>query len=128
MTAALVFDTEPLSGVPDIQAGARAMLTWDDGSRFAVYARTVFGRDPLRVPGADAIVLRDETLTLSRTHFELVPLAAGGLVVIDRASTNGIVVYRGAERVTVVAGAPTVLRSGDRLELGDRSLTVEVVR
>lgn len=128
MTAALIFDTEPLSGVPDIQSGARAMLTWDDGSRFAVYGRTVFGRDPRRVLGAEAIVLRDETLTLSRTHFELIPLAAGGLVVIDRASTNGIVVSRSGEHVAVAAGAPTALRSGDRLELGDRSLTVEVVR
>jgi len=124
----IAFDTEPLAGIPEIRAGARALLAWDDGTRTAIYARTVFGRDPLRAGGVDAVVLRDETLTLSRTHFELVPLEAGGLMIIDRASTNGVVVTRGAATVPVVPGAPTVLRSGDRLELGDRWLVVEVAR
>lgn len=124
----MIFDTEPLSGVPDIRTGVRALLAWDDGTRTAVYGRTVFGRDPHRAAGTDAVVLRDETLTLSRTHFELVPLEAGGLAVIDRTSTNGIVVVRGAQGVAAVPGAQTVLRRGDRLELGDRWLVVEVVR
>ncbi|MFB8891873.1 MULTISPECIES: FHA domain-containing protein [Microbacterium] len=126
--SAMIFDTEPLAGVPDIRTGTRALLLWDDGTRTAVYGRTVFGRDPSRAAGADAIVLRDETLTLSRTHFELVPLDAGGLAVIDRASTNGVVVTRGRDGVPVVPGAQTVLRSGDRLDLGDRWLVVEVMR
>lgn len=125
---AMIFDTEPLAGVPEIRSGVRALLTWDDGRRTAVYARTVFGRDPSRAAGADAVVLRDETLTLSRTHFELVPLSPEGLAVIDRASTNGIRVVRADGAVPVVPGQQTVLRTGDRLELGDRWLTVEVVR
>ncbi|MDD7928497.1 FHA domain-containing protein [Microbacterium thalli] len=124
----MIFDTAPLAGVPEIRSGVRALLTWDDGRRMAVYARTVFGRDPSRAAGAEVVVLRDETLTLSRTHFELVPLEAGGLAVIDRASMNGIVVVRADAAVPVVPGERTVLRSGDRLELGDRWLTVEVVR
>lgn len=128
--SATVFDTEPLTGVPEIRSGVCALLTWDDGSRTAVYGRTVFGRDPSRAAGADAIVLRDETLTLSRTHFELVPLAAGGLAVIDRGSTNGVTVRRGVggDDVAVAPGAQTILRSGDRLDLGDRWLVVEVLR
>ncbi|WP_091501772.1 FHA domain-containing protein [Microbacterium sp. cf332] len=126
--SAMIFDTEPLAGVPDIRSGLQALLAWDDGTRTAVYGRTVFGRDPVRVAGADAVVLRDETLTLSRTHFELVPVATGGLAVIDRASTNGVVVTRGADGVPLVPGAQTALRSGDRLDLGDRWLVVEVVR
>ncbi|MDF2580157.1 MULTISPECIES: FHA domain-containing protein [Microbacterium] len=126
--SAMIFDTEPLTGVPDIRSGARALLMWDDGTRTAVYGRTVFGRDPHRTSGADAIVLRDETLTLSRTHFELVPLDPVGLAVVDRASTNGVVVTRGSDGVPVVPGMQTVLRSGDRLDLGDRWLVIEVVR
>lgn len=126
--SAMVFDTEPLTGVPHIRSGARALLLWDDGTRTAVYGRTVFGRDPHRATGADAIVLRDETLTLSRTHFELVPLDPAGLAVVDRASTNGVVVMRGSDGVPVVPGVQTVLRSGDRLDLGDRWLVIEVVR
>ncbi len=126
--SALLYDTEPLSGVPHLHSGARATLRWDDGATMAVYGRTVFGRDPIRVPGSDTIVLRDETLTLSRTHFELVPLASGGLAIIDRSSTNGVVVDRDGGPTPLVAGQPVELRSGDRLQLGDRWLTVEVAR
>ncbi|QLD11697.1 FHA domain-containing protein [Microbacterium oleivorans] len=126
--SAIAFDTEPLGGIPEIRAGARALLAWDDGTRTAIYARTVFGRDPLRVSGVDAVVLRDETLTLSRTHFELVPLETGGLMIIDRASTNGVVLTRGIDAVPAEPGVATVLRSGDRIELGDRWLVVEVAR
>ena len=126
--SAMIFDTEPLSGVPDIRSGARALLLWDDGTRTAFYGRTVFGRDPSRIAGTDAVVLRDETLTLSRTHFELVPQEPGGLVVIDRASMNGVVVTRGTDRVPVMPGLQTVLCSGDRLDLGDRWLVIEVMR
>lgn len=124
----MIFDTEPLAGVPEIATGMRALLTWDDGTRTAVYVRTVFGRDPLREPGTEAVVVRDETLTLSRTHFELVPLAEGGLSIVDRASTNGVVVTRGLDGLTVIPGVATLLRSGDRLEMGDRSVVIEVVR
>lgn len=127
MTSAL-FDTEPLTGVPPIGAGARATLTWDDGSRHAVYGRTVFGRDPQREPGAEAVVLRDETLTVSRTHFELVPDERGAVVIVDRQATNGVVVHRGDTVIAVAAGQEVALRSGDRIHLGDRSMIVQIAR
>ncbi len=127
MSTAL-FDTEPLSGVPRLGVGVRAVLAWDDGARHAVYGRTVFGRDPQREPGTDAVVLRDETLTLSRTHFAVVPRPSGGVDVVDPGSTNGIVIGRGELLVPVVAGERTPLRAGDRLVLGDRWARVEVAR
>ncbi len=104
---------------------ALAVLTWDDGSRTAVYERTVCGRNPVREPGAVALALRDETLSLSKTHFEVGgdPRAPW---IIDRFSTNGTMITRDGERIPVVAGVPTSLRPGDRLEFGDRAAVVGV--
>lgn len=126
--SAMLFDTEPLSEVPRLGVGVRAVLTWDDGARYAVYGPTVFGRDPWRELGTDAVVLRDETLTLSRTHFTLVPRHGGGIAVVDHGSTNGIVIRRGDHLVPSIVGEQTPLRGGDRLELGDRWATIEVMR
>ncbi|WP_375386241.1 RDD family protein [uncultured Microbacterium sp.] len=96
---------------------------WDDGTRFAVYGRTLFGRNPAAEDGATAVAVRDETLSLSKTHFELDGDATGAWV-IDRHSTNGTVLLRDGERTTVEPGARTALRAGDHLEFGDRSLTI----
>ncbi len=130
MSTTAAFDTEPLSGVPrfGVGAGVRAVLVWDDGARHAVYGATVFGRDPHRELGSDAVVLRDETLTLSRTHFAVVPRPGGGVDVVDHGATNGIVIRRGDLVVPVVAGESTPVRAGDRLELGDRWAAIEVAR
>jgi hypothetical protein len=102
-----------------------ALLVWDNGTRVAVYGRTLFGRNPAREDGATAVAVRDETLSLSKTHFE-VDGAPGGAWVIDRHSTNGVVLVRDGGRTTLVPGERTALRAGDRLEFGDRSATIEV--
>ncbi|KAA9106453.1 RDD family protein [Microbacterium rhizomatis] len=104
-------------------APAVVAATWDDGTRFAVYGRTLFGRNPATEDGATAVAVRDETLSLSKTHFEL-DGDAGGAWVIDRHSTNGTALVRDGERLTVEPGERTTLRAGDRLEFGDRSLTI----
>ena len=70
--------------------------------------------------------VRDETLSLSKTHFELVPGDDRSLWVIDRHSTNGVVIRRGAQSEAVVPGERTRVRMGDVLEFGDRRLTIEV--
>ncbi|MCA0451845.1 MAG: FHA domain-containing protein [Proteobacteria bacterium] len=70
--------------------------------------------------------MRDETLSLSKTHFELVVDEERALWVIDRESTNGVVIRRGTQRQTAVPGERTRVRMGDVLEIGDRSATVEV--
>ena len=106
------------------EAPVLAVLTWDDGSRMAVYGRTVYGRNPAPEDGAVSVAVRDETLSLSKTHFEIGGDAAGAWI-IDRHSTNGTNLVRdgGASR----AGrrdCPTALRAGDRLEFGDRSAAV----
>jgi hypothetical protein len=100
-----------------------AVLTWDDGSRMAVYERTVYGRNPAPESGAVTIPVRDETLSLSKTHFEIGGDASGAWIA-DRHSTNGTVLVRDGGRHPLVAGLPTSLRAGDRLEMGDRTAVV----
>ena len=105
------------------EAPVIAVLTWDDGTRMAVYGRTLYGRNPAGEEGAVAIPVRDETLSLSKTHFEVGgdPAAAW---IVDRHSTNGTILVRDGARIPLVAGVRTNLRVGDRLEFGDRAVTV----
>ncbi|KNC32506.1 hypothetical protein FF38_06328, partial [Lucilia cuprina] len=82
----------------------------------AVYGRTLFGRNPAPETGAMVSAVRDETLSLSKTHFELVPADDRSVWVVDRHSTNGVVLRRG------VGGAdaqPLRRRAGVRRPAGD---------
>ncbi|MCP2635315.1 RDD family protein [Microbacterium sp. HD4P20] len=99
------------------------VLTWDDGTRMAVYGRTLYGRNPAMETGAVAIAVRDETLSLSKTHFEIGGDASGPWIV-DRHSTNGTVLVRDGGRIPLAPGLQTSLRAGDRLEFGDRTAAV----
>lgn len=112
-----------------IATGQRALATmvWDDGTRQAVYGTTVFGRNPAPETGVHVAPIRDETLSLSKTHFEI-GSDDGRLWALDRHSTNGVVIRRGAQRQTLVAGQRTPIHAGDVLEMGDRHVTVEVAR
>ncbi|MGX1703302.1 RDD family protein [Microbacterium sp. NPDC055357] len=100
-----------------------AVLVWDDGTRTAVYTRTLFGRNPGREEGAVVASVRDETLSLSKTHFEIGSNAAGPYVA-DRHSTNGTTLVRDGGRQVLAPGVQTALRPGDVLEFGDRRATV----
>ncbi|WP_438354538.1 RDD family protein [Microbacterium sp. CJ88] len=100
-----------------------ASLAWDDGTAMAVFGRTLFGRNPAPEDGAVAVAVRDETLSLSKTHFE-VDGDASGVWVIDRHSTNGTILVRDGLRQQLAAGTRMPLRSGDRLEFGDRRVSV----
>lgn len=123
--------TEVAAAVPSIadraalyaEAPVIAVLTWDDGARMAVYGRTLYGRNPAVETGSASVPVRDETLSLSKTHFEIGGDASGAWIA-DRHSTNGTVLVRDGGRHPLVAGRPTPLRAGDRLELGDRTAVV----
>lgn len=105
-------------------ATTRLALVWDDGTRTAIYGRTVFGRNPIAEAGTTAIAVRDETLSLSKTHFEADADAAGTWIV-DRHSTNGTVLQRDGSATPLEPGQRVRLEAGDRIEIGDRSLKVE---
>lgn len=103
--------------------GHRLVFTWDDGQRVTVSGRTVFGRNPEQEPGAVVISVRDETLSLSKTHFEAASAPSGGWI-MDRQSTNGTVVVRDGVRIACPPGQRVPLRLGDAVEIGDRILTI----
>lgn len=118
--AASVDDTRLATGDRPV-----ARLAWDDGTRQAVYGRTLFGRNPTPEPDAAVTPVRDETLSLSKTHFELA-VDEGLLWVIDRHSTNGVVLRRGTATQNATPGERVRVRAGDILEFGDRHVMIEV--
>lgn len=117
---------DPITGVPGFGPAALVTLVWDDGTRHVVRAPTVFGRNPGPVPGWHAVAVRDETLSLSRTH-----VAIGGQLgavwVADTGSTNGTEILRGSQRHQVAPGERWMVRAGDILEFGDRRVSIEGV-
>ena len=104
-----------------------AILRWDDGTRHTIYEPTLFGRGPGQQAGRRSTPVRDETLSLSKTHFE-VGADERGSWVVDRHSLNGVVIVRAGQPQRLVPGEPARIWSGDVLELGDRRLTVESAR
>ncbi|MGO4680588.1 RDD family protein [Microbacterium sp. 2MCAF23] len=103
--------------------GHRLQFVWDDGARATVSGRTLFGRNPAPEAGAIVVVVRDETLSLSKTHFEAAAEAAGGWV-MDRHSTNGMTIVRDGVRIACPPGERVRIRLGDAIEIGDRIVTV----
>ena len=103
--------------------GHRLVFAWDDGTKVTVSGRTVFGRNPAEEDGATVVAVRDETLSLSKTHFEAAAEASGGWV-LDRHSTNGVTIVRDGARLVCTPGERVPVRLGDALEIGDRIVTV----
>ena len=103
--------------------GHRLVFTWDDGQRASVSSRTVFGRNPEPEAGAVVVAVRDETLSLSKTHFEAGAEPTGGWI-MDRQSTNGTVVVRDGVRIACPPGQRIPVRLGDAIEIGDRIVTI----
>jgi uncharacterized Zn-binding protein involved in type VI secretion len=119
---------EPVPG-PDTEdtrisiPGHRLIFTWDDGTRVTVSRRTVFGRNPAPEDGAVVVPVRDETLSLSKTHFEAASEVSGGWV-MDRDSTNGMTIVRDGVRIACPPGERVHVRLGDAIEIGDRAVTI----
>ena len=103
--------------------GHRLVFIWDDGARSTVSGRTLFGRNPAPEVGAVVVAVRDETLSLSKTHFEAAAEASGGWV-MDRRSTNGMTIVRDGVRIACPPGERVRIRLGDAVEIGDRIVTV----
>jgi hypothetical protein len=138
-------DADPLTEVPGFGPAPLATLVWDDGTRHVLRAPTVLGRNPGAVPGWHAVAIRDETLSLSRTHVAIGG-RPGAVWVADTGSMNGIQIVRrvaqgdagerdageGAaedrtERHRIAPGERWIVRTGDILEFGDRRASIEGV-
>ncbi|MGV2903655.1 FHA domain-containing protein, partial [Microbacterium sp. AGC62] len=103
--------------------GHRLVFTWDDGTRIPVSRRTVFGRNPAPEEGVVVVPVRDETLSLSKTHFEAAAETSGGWI-LDRHSTNGLTLVREGQRISCPAGQRVPIKLGDVIEIGDRVVMV----
>ncbi|WP_309127380.1 RDD family protein [Microbacterium sp.] len=116
-------DAEDIESTRISVPGHRLVFTWDDGQRATVSGRTVFGRNPEDGDGATNVSVRDETRSLSKTHFEAGATASGGWV-MDRQSTNGTTIVREGVRIACPPGQRVPVRLGDALEIGDRIVTI----
>ncbi len=98
-----------------------------DGQTIMVGNGLVLGRWPYsdaHFDGAlEPLILNDPAV--SRLHAELVP-TAGALSVVDKSSHNGTWVLRAAtgQSVKVEPGSPQIVESGDRIRVGDTTLSV----
>ncbi|MGH3690167.1 MAG: RDD family protein [Microbacterium sp.] len=121
--APVAVDEDDLEDTRISVPGHRLVFTWDDGTRVSVSRRTIFGRNPAPEDGATLVPVRDETLSLSKTHFEAAAETSGGWV-LDRHSTNGMTIVRGGQRIACPAGQRVPVRLGDAIEIGDRIVTI----
>lgn len=103
-----------------------ATLIWDDGTHYRIYGRTVFGRNPTPVESAQLAMIHDQTMSLSKTHFEISRTEDDRAALVDLHSTNGVVLHRGRQAQTVAPGEPILLESGDIIEIARRRARVEV--
>ncbi len=65
----------------------------------------------------------DDARSVSKTHLRL-DVAAGGVQVTDRHSTNGVVIVTAGVDLRCVPGVPTPVPNGSTVRFGDRSLVV----
>ena len=106
-----------------------ATLVMDTGQRIALVApRTLLGRAPVAVAPweeADTVPVTDPDRSISKTHLAVL-LDGDRLSVRELGSTNGsaVVAVDGA-RTTLLMGQDVAVPDGARVELGDRSFTVE---
>lgn len=100
-------------------------LTVDDGTEHLVEKTAVIGRNPAAADGADQLVMKDDTRSVSKTHLRLED-SGESITVTDLGSTNGsTILHEDGTRETLVPNVATILPPGDQLTLGDRTLSVE---
>lgn len=108
-----------------LPAVKKLRLTADDGSDRVVDKAVVIGRNPAAEGQEMLFVLKDDTRSVSKTHLHI-DGTGDDITVIDLGSTNGSSILReDGSREELVPNTPTVLPSGAKLTLGDRTLSVE---
>lgn len=117
--------TRTPAAAPTPAATARYGLRFDTGENVLVAEPVLLGRNPDAGghPGARAIPLADDSMSLSKTHMLVRPVD-GGIEVVDCRSTNGSGLIRSGTEYTIAPDAPVQAAEGDMLRLGDRIATV----
>lgn len=122
----LAEEARAVSREPAVDTSAAWELRLPDGTRVAVAATTVFGREPSAesAPGANLVALADSTRSVSKSHL-LVSIDGDTASVSDLGSTNGVAVVRSDGTVLEAAnGAAVSLEDGDEIELGEYVIEV----
>lgn len=102
-------------------------LTFDSGQEIVLTGVALLGRSPQPRPGetvAHLVPLPSADMSVSKTHAQVHIAADGALVVIDRGSTNGSLLLRKGVGRELSAGRATTMLDGDKLRLGDQTVTV----
>lgn len=97
-----------------------------DADPLIVSAAMVFGRLPETnsVLGQPASCMKIDDDFMSREHVAIVVLE-GLAYAVDLDSANGTTIRRGSSNLTLSAGVPTALKSGDQLEFGLQTMFVD---
>ncbi len=102
-------------------------VVFDSGETFVVAGLTLIGRSPEARRGESAerlVALPSPQMSVSKTHAQVSVAGDGVLVLLDRGSTNGTVLFRSGISKPVSPGRATTLLPGDRVRFGDREMTV----
>lgn len=100
-------------------------LTVDDGTVHLVEKAVVIGRNPAAADGAEQLVMKDGTRSVSKTHLRIDD-SGEDITVTELGSTNGsTILHEDGTRETLVPDSATILPLGAQLTLGDRTLSVE---
>jgi RND superfamily putative drug exporter len=111
-------------------ARPKRWVVLDGNTRFEIEADCVIGRDPDESDaarrGLRAVRLDDQTGLMSRAHLEI-RVVQGELVVIDRASTNGVMLREAGQQgwTPLTAWQPAVWRMGASIRVGGRTLQLQ---
>jgi len=135
--AAVPIEPTPAAPAPaEHAAGADAQphpvaveLVLDSGETVAVAGGgVVLGRAPATGPDdveVAPVPVVDPTRSISKTHWALLR-RDGGVVAVERGSTNGSVLVRGGSEQPLEPGRPIEVRHGDTIRFGDRHAVVTI--
>jgi hypothetical protein len=105
--------------------------SFDTGERRILESGLLVGRDPERTfgfEGADLLSINDQAMSVSKTHLAL-RCEDGRLEIVDMGSTNGTrVIEADGRMVKLNPREPFAIGAGTRVEFGDRSFVVDLVR
>jgi RND superfamily putative drug exporter len=109
---------------------AARWVVLDDDSRLAIDRDCVIGRDPSDSTavrqGLRPVCIYDRSGLMSRAHMEI-RIIDGELVVVDRASTNGVLIREPGEQVwkRIAPWRPAVFREGASIQVGGRTMRLQ---
>lgn len=98
----------------------------DDGSRHTSAVPVRIGRNPDAEPGHEVLAVSDATRSISKTHLAL-DIDGDRILVTDLGSTNGTTAVEGDESTELEPQESRTVASGTSLQMGERTLIVEIV-